>query len=457
MKRAASYRITADICFFFAVLSIFHWMVPFQRPMALFAAASLGVSLAAVYCSAAPLRFLLALLPGLAFLTTEHRFLTVVPALAWLYLILMLTSGRFHIRPETYTRTFRIEFAVWIVLLVGCVLTDMIDGNERNVLPSLFFALAYLCCGVFAMRRSRMNADVDFRWNLANAAVVTGVPLAAVGCSAALYGVLRLLRPLAALISPVLARIIAWILGILFVPHPENLPEEGEEGNEYAMTNEESEVHELYENPQEDSGPIGGPDPAAVARAAKIAAWILIGLALAAAVLLIVRFVRKSRSKADTEEYLYEETVEAGSFRRHRSEDGTDVTNARRIRNVYRSYMELMRKRGIRIRKDTTSGEILTEAESRIVSPGELLTEEDLRRRSPDAERLRALYLKARYADGSVTTDADVEEAAACLQRIREDDSWKKAMAEAEAQRKADAFTKRIADTERYLFNDYMK
>ena len=59
MKRTAAYRFTSDICFYYAILSIFPDFLPLQRPMALFAAASFAVSLAAVYIPWAPLRFVL--------------------------------------------------------------------------------------------------------------------------------------------------------------------------------------------------------------------------------------------------------------------------------------------------------------------------------------------------------------------------------------------------------------
>ena len=73
--------------------------------------------------------------------------------------------------------------------------------------------------------------------------------------------------------------------------------------------------------------------------------------------------------------------------------------------------MLLMRRRGVRIRQDNTSREILTEA-GQFSSP-------------PAAVRLRELYLKARYDEGADVTLEDVQEAARCLKEIREDQSWK--------------------------------
>ena len=105
------------------------------------------------------------------------------------------------------------------------------------------------------------------------------------------------------------------------------------------------------------------------------------------------------------------------------------------------------RKRGILIRKDSTSGEILNE--------------EELYGFSPDARRLRELYLKARYADGDSITDDDVKEASECLRRIREDDSWKKertaSKTAAEPLAEADSPNLTFESVRRYLQNDYME
>jgi hypothetical protein len=358
----------------------------------------------------------------------------------------MVTSGRFHIPLESYRRAFRIEFAAWISLLVACLLLDVASGEKRDALPAMLFALAFLFLGVLAMRRMQMNADVDFRWNVANGAVVAGIPLAAVGCSAALYGLLRLLRPLLGMITPFLARVISWLLVVLFRPRPEMLPDEEEE-DQYALTEEESQSWKPYENRPNEYEEIWEPDPAAVEKAARILTWVLIALALAIAVFLIVRLVRRNRAKADLEAYLYEETADARPARRRKAEADTDVSNERRIRRIYRAYMMLMQKRGIRVRKDTTSGEILYE--------------EELCGYSPDARRLRELYLKARYADGDSITEADAEEAELCLRKIREDDSWKKERAASDSVPvpvpEADSPNLTFESVRRYLYNDYMQ
>ena len=439
MKRTGAYRITADICFGFAVLSLFSMLEPLQRPMAFFALATLAVSIVAVYCKSAVLRFLLALLPALAFAGTAVESRLVFPALVWLYLILVLTRGNFQVHMESYRRSFKIMLAIWLGLLIATLLLNVLAEQAHNCHPSIFFALGFLALGVIAMRRMQMNAEVDTRWQLANTAVIGGIPLIAAGCSALLYLFLVLLRPVPGMIAPYLARALAWLVNFLFRSHPEKVVEQTED--QFELTPEEQELHDYYSNPSDETGPTADLNPAAE-KAALILTYVLIGLALAAAVLLIVRLVRRFRAKPDAEEYVYEEKVENKPFRKRKGGKDAEPTNANAIRSLYQSYMRLMQKRGIRIRKATTSGEILNQAE--------------LSSASPDAERLRELYLKVRYTDGAGISDADAEEAAECLRRIREDDSWKKERTVPTPVPEMLSPNLTFDSVRRYLYNDYL-
>ena len=137
MKRTAAYRYASDICFFFSILSLFPSLRPLHGPMALFTAASLAVSLAAVYTPWAPLRLVLALLPGLAFLQAKLSFPLVFPALAWLYLILVLTAGRFSIWLEGYRRSFRFMLYVCLFVVVSSILLNLIIPGVLLIQPSV--------------------------------------------------------------------------------------------------------------------------------------------------------------------------------------------------------------------------------------------------------------------------------------------------------------------------------
>lgn len=413
MRRTAAYRFTSDICFFYSVLSFSPAMLSLQKPMALFALACLAVSLAAVYCPWAPVRFLLALLPGLAFLQAAFRFALIFPALAWLYLILVLTAGRFHTWLEEYRRSYKIMMLLYLLILAGCILLDMLSRGIVVFLPSMIYVTASLCLGALAMRRMQMNAEMNFRWNLANGVVSAGVPLLAIGFSYGLYQLLRSLRPVYSRLSYLLAVFLSSLINTLFPSHPELLDVSPSPSLPPSPTPTPEQVDEIsgYEEselPFEFDWKI---DLAAIEKAARIFLFVLIVLLLLVLVILIVRRALRNRAKSDQQDFSYLETEVGKPFRRRKGHAVTASSNARQIRLLYQQYLEVLQARGIIIRKHSTSREILNEAE--------------LHNFSPDAKRLRELYLKARYGDGELVTPEDIQEAAICLKKIREDEAWK--------------------------------
>lgn len=409
MKRTAAYRICADICFYYLVLSLFSAMHRWQTPMALFAAASLAVSLAAVHCPWAALRLLLSLLPGLVFLNAQLRLPLVFPALAWLYLILMLTGGRFQLWLDDYRRVYRAMLAASLFLIAANVLAAAAYRGAVISEASLVYAMAFLCLGAFAMRGMQMNANMNLRWTIANAAVVIGVPLLAVVGSLSLYVLLRWLMVALKVLFGLIGQLIARLLNPLFrgageaaLPTPTPLPTP-------SPTPGPSEEAPAFGDVPEDV--INWrPDPGMAENAARIGGYVVLAILLLAAVYVIVRLVRRNRVEPETYEYDFEVEEDDAELPRRKAEKVSPGTYARQIRGVYRKYMELMRSRGVRIRKNNTSREILDEAEKL--------------RSSPDAQRLRELYLKARYGEDEAVTRAELQEAARCLKMIRGED-WK--------------------------------
>ncbi len=408
MRRTAAYRFASDICFYYAIVSVIPAFLPLHRPMALFAAGSLAASLAAVYCPWAPLRFALALLPGLAFLGSRPGFLLIFPALAWPYLILVLTAGRFHVWTEGFRRSFQVMLQICLLAMISCILLNLIKPGFTLILPGMYYAMAFLCLGVFAMRRLQMNAEMSLRWNLANGAAAVGVPLLAVGVSLLLWRALLLLKPAAVSLLPAVKSAVAWLINTILPINPDApLPTPTPKPT---LTPEEEAITEPgWETPAPQIDLDWRLDPAAFEKAQRIGVLVLLALLAAGVAVLILYRARRNRAKAEQEEFFYEETQEGGVFRKRKKTAGNaaESSNARQIRNLYRKYLQLVRKQGVKIRRDSTSREILTEAQRL--------------RDSPAAVRLRELYLTARYGDGSSVTFQDVQEAALCLQRILDD------------------------------------
>ncbi len=411
MKRHAAYRIEADLCFYFSILSIFPAFRPWMLPMALFAGACLAVSLVAVHVRRWPLRLALALLPGLCFLGAELKFLLFFPALGWLYVILMLTLGRFHLWLDEYRRYYRILLIVCLCSLAANVAHNAIYRGAVISAPSIIYALCFLCLGVLAMRDMQMNAKMSLRWRLANAFTVVGVPVLAIGGSLLIYllltyvlpGVTYIFRPIGEFIDRVLLSLFpaytaapaATLRPMPTTPPSVGLQIPGHEGRAVVEDN----IEPNWVNTQ------------SVDRAAQIGGYVVLALLLLLAVYLVIQYARRGSRRALQEDYLYEETEEELKPGRKKHAGGRRLipTPADQVRAAYRKYLELMRENGVSIRRDSTSEEILDEAEQ-IQS-------------SPAARRLRELYLKVRYGETSVTRE-DAQEAAACLKELREQEGW---------------------------------
>lgn len=408
MKRTAAYRITADLCFFFSILSIFPAFRPWQTPMALFAAACLAVSLVAVHCPYAVLRLLLALLPGLAFWNAKLSFLLVFPALGWLYVILMLTAGRFHLWLDEYRRIYRAMLIVCLCSIAANVAHSTVYSGDVISYPSMIYALLFLCLGVLAMRGMQMNANMGAPWRITNALTVIGVPTLAIGASTLLYLLLRSLRPVVEWIFRPIGLFVLWLFGLLFpgeyveavpTPTPDHTPLPTPTIIEEPVPNGASMVAA-----EDRSGYLI--NRILVEKAAMIGGYVVLAILLLAAVFFIVRYVRRNRAESEQDEFVYEETEEDVRPRKRRAGKAVSVAgNAQHIRKIYRQYMELMREHGVRIQRDSTSLDILDEAEQVNLSPA--------------AKRLRELYLKARYAQADAVSREDVQEAQRCLQEIR--------------------------------------
>lgn len=414
MKRTAAYRITADLCFFFSILSIFPAMRPWQLPMLLFVAAAFAVTLLAVHCSFLPLRFLLSLLPGLCFLGAELKFLLFFPALAWLYLILVLTAGKFAMFLDDYRRIYRAMLIVCLCALAANVAHSLIYRGDVISYYSMGYALAFLFFGMLAMREMQMNAKMDLSWSLMNAATVIGIPLLAIGGSLLLFVILRSIEPVVNYLFRPIGMFLIWLFDRLFPnsyekPVPTQAPLNTPPPTPPILDLDPvSEGRQLLEENFETNLAM----QKAIEKATALGGYVVLAALILFAIWIVLRYARMSRSAAEHEEYSYEETSEILPQRKKRAARAPLIPgNAEQLRRIYRKYMELMREQGVRIQKDSTSQEILDEAETSGLSPA--------------AQRLRELYLKARYDDDSKVSREDVQEAQRCLQQIREEEHLK--------------------------------
>ena len=214
MKRIAALRITGDICFFYAIISLLSIFDPWQRPMAIFAPLCLAAALAATGIRQAPLRFLLSLVPGACFLLAKPALSMVVPLLPWLYFILSLTLGRFHMEISDYRKAFRWMLGTCVILVVAYTVSSMLFGSKTVPVSSVAYLAAYLLLGVCALRWMQMGTTMDARWQGVNLLTIVTVLVAAVGVAVLVYQLFIHSRPVILFLIAPFRLLLKWLFGL---------------------------------------------------------------------------------------------------------------------------------------------------------------------------------------------------------------------------------------------------
>lgn len=425
-KKTAAFRITADLCFYFAVLHVFTVYREQALPLALFVVAAYFATLVASFLESWPLRFFISLLPGLCFLMIPIHLVMVFPLLAWLYLIIVLTGGFFFMWLDDYRRVFLVLLAICLLFVVANILQPIVSRKSilepfvvtSNVIsmPSLIYMMLFLFFGVITMRLMQMNAPMRLPWHLGNLGVVIGLPAVAAGLAGLFYLLLRGIEALLWKLADPLDRFFTWLFWLFY--HPDNTPS----ATPPPSPSPTPQIVLTVPNPQHGIAAVEEPDRAEMwwgnfhTRAMTQAAMAVVLLVLLALILfLLLRYIRRSKRQSLLDDLYYEDTEAITPDRRRRSTRGDDLeggSHARQLRRIYRQYLELMRKNGVIIHKDDTSLDVIDAAETIALSE--------------EAKRLRELYLKARYADGATVTAEDVQEAKACLKAIQNEPAWKR-------------------------------
>ena len=406
MKQTSVLRVTAEICFYFAVLSVVGAFQAWRLPMALFAAACLLIGLVTVRVSNPAARLALSILPGLCFVIGPYQLLLVFPALAWVYYVMVMARGHYAMPLEEYRRSYTFMLVISLFFIAANIANSTIYRNQVISVDSLIYVAVFLVLGVLAMRRMQMGAEMGMNWQVRNLLSVIGFPLLAVGVSLILFLVLRFSQQaLTAVLAPI-GRFFLWLFGLIFP-----------EGQQATQQTIQQETVQSYTNalPMEldrigtaaDKSTVGSEFSTSmlIERAAGIGAWVLLALLLIVVLILIWRRAKQNKP-AEEEELVYEETeaAQAGGKRRRGNKIPILAGNARQLRRIYKTYLEYRKSEGMRVQPSNTSAEILEQ--------------ERERGGSEDAERLRELYIAARYGNPSAVTREQVAEAQGCLERI---------------------------------------
>ncbi|MBQ7669139.1 MAG: hypothetical protein IJS45_00280 [Clostridia bacterium] len=340
-----------------------------------------------------------ALLPAFGLFAAQNLFQIIVSLAILAFHAVMTFSAGSGVHYDDYKYWFGIPAVPVTVVFIICL-------GEWPIRPAATVcAAAYLFFGVLVLRRKRMGTGATLKLrvlNLAELSLAFAIPVLASVLIYLLISHSGAVLEVVALPFGYLFRGIAYIseqFFNLFKP-PEEV-EIPETTDTEAVTGEATVVPETGETAARDDTVYNG-----IESAAQIIVIILALAALAFILYRIYKMIRKRRGK-DADGVTFEEgeisAVRDRRVRRKRKKPAPQ-TNREKIRKIYTDYLYYLKNHGVEITRHSTSEDVLAATEDS----------------SPDgAERMRELYIRARYNDAEEISDAEVEEAEALLAAIR--------------------------------------
>ena len=392
MREASVTRVSADVCFFFLLFTLFSPVAPRGWVCAAFLAACTIFGLLAIRPEKALLRLLAMLPPLLLLLAAPDGATRIALGVAWLYAALLFTLDRAGMEYWVYRKCFLV---MAIPSVAACLMVFASAVFHIAAPISVYtYAAVFILLGLHTLRAMRMGVSTDTGWKLYSILELL-LPVVLAGLIGA--GLSLLLRH-----AGVLVELLALPLGLLVLLINNLFSAIFPDFNIDPMTVDEVVSQEHFDSPAS--------DPTVMSEeAAEVSGWlnthsipwtgIAIALLCVAALVLLALYLRRSRrAKNAVSAMLREQRFQLFEkiLQKPRARN-----NAERIRGIYREYLDLLQLHGREIRASDTSLDIAPDG-------------------SADECRLRQLYLVARYGDGDSLSASDVSAAQDCLERIRE-------------------------------------
>lgn len=328
------------------------------------------------------------LLPPLTSLLLAHstlEYILLAPAL--LYTCLLLLTGRLELEREQYH-----DFFFRSAIVAGSLSLVVISYSLSDWRTLLLFLSLYLLLGVFLMRQLRLDQSGWGVKGLNLLSLLGTLVLGGVLCGA-VWLVWQLAGPVWGVVSSVLVQLLSVLVyaaAFLFslLPSPK-----GREPQEVAITTNDDLLQQL-EQMQSGTNPMTD----------RVLTIIGIVLAVLIAALVIWRMLKTTRRRT------------AAASRMVRSEridvpremgPGLLLSPREKVRRSYLRFMRLLLERGAELKESYTTGEINSRAAF-------------LRDEAP-ADRLRQLYLTARYDQNAEITSQQAREARELVKAISRD------------------------------------
>ena len=404
MKAPSSLRVICIMCFIFAILCT----IPlFYRVGGFFAALT---AICAIICLLTAkiknwaIRLLLALIP---FALLVVSMVLGVPAISWVLFIVssavliffavFMAVGRFETEYWKFRKTFIIltGISVFVSIVYFFVYLAVEEGTREIMnLPGVMgFTLALAFMGMFVLTEMRSGTP-DAKWRARNAGRIIGIFSVA---AAALVFIFLILSFIFSFITPTLG------------PHAEKLKTERIRFHEtrigYAPQAIPGGKQVADDETITEDQPLQEPEK----KVDDSFRWeyIAIGvIVIGAAAYFILRYLRKKKQQAENP--VVQKTPE----------EQQQLDNIMKIRTLYRKYISFVRKGGAELTKGSTTEDIL--GMSKEIAADEEPDPQQLEKGTEAEEKLRGIYIRARYGNPAEITSDDVLQMESLVKEITE-------------------------------------
>ena len=404
MKAPSSLRVICIMCFIFVIISTIPMFSGVSGFFATLTAICTIICLLTAKLKSMIGRLLVALIPLVLLLVAKllstpdmSLILFLVSAAVLIFFAVFMAIGRFETEYWKFRKTYigLTATAVFISIIYFFVYIAVEEDTKAtmNVPGVMGFTLALALTGIFVLTEMR-SGEPDAKWRARNAgriiAIFSAVAAILVFAFLILSFVFSLIEPITGPMAPNL-KTERMRFNIVTTPYSAaakfNPTEEA-----YKDKLKDDEENAVFQQEEEKAFP-----------------WELIAIGvivLTAAVFLVCRYLKKRKQQADTE------------VKPVTPEEQEQLDKIMKIRSIYKQYISFLRRSGVQIGKGSTSEDILGFSKENAAEAEDEPNPEELEKGTEAEEKLREIYIRARYGNPASITSDDVAQATRLLDEI---------------------------------------
>ena len=421
-RQYAPLRVCGDMCFYYFVLAVLslstrntafnetgaygvvsNMVAPWALQLSIMVCACFVLGFLTIHINNAVLRFIISLLPGLTFLMSPFRPVLLIHAAAFAYYVLFMTIGNFEVYLDVYRGRSRLMLLA--TMLLACFLIIFHFGIDTWTTLKLYggehFGLAYFVLAVLSLRGMRLSFGAPLKMRALDIVHVVALPAVIITA----FFLLRGAVPGITWLVSMLTRFLKWFYNLFFPEKEIPVYKDPDEFDQKEAGDGEPIIRPGIENDNTVTEPISGEDPH-IRVHTDAWLWIITIILVIALIYIAVKLIRNKRKDSEAPKRTRErfEKVMPERQQRRRSAEPALSPNVKQIRRTYKSYLELIRTRYMKIFPSDTSADVRDNT-SKYLDISENGT-------------LRELYIAARYGDPKAVTAEQAAEAKRCLAAI---------------------------------------